>query len=438
MSKSLAQVNVTDNFQIWLERTNDLVSELQTSILTASVIGSDETIGNATLTGVFTSSSLVANTSISDTLRILTVENRTDITSNINFLSPANITSSAQKVLTIKSSSQPTRFSITNNANLSWELGSQTSVSSSGFIVQVEGSANPQFRLLQTGILEIRTPTGVRGSIDANMSGNAETATRLETARLIGGVSFNGSANINLPGVNIPGNQSTSGSAATLTTPRLIGGVSFNGSANINLPGVNIPGNQSTSGSAATLTTARNINGTAFNGSTNITTATWGAARTIWGQSINGSGDVTAPLRPAAGSLSAPAFSTSGDTNTGMYFSSPDTVNITTGGSLAATFSSTGNFTAVGNVTAFSDARLKTNIRTIDNALSKVKQMRGVYFDKDGNAGVGVIAQEIEKVLPEVVLNDEYKSVAYGNIIGVLIEAIKELEHEINKLKDQK
>lgn len=108
------------------------------------------------------------------------------------------------------------------------------------------------------------------------LSGNATTATSLETARTIGGVSFDGSANINLPGVNAAGNQDTSGNAATATalaTPRNIGGVAFDGSANINLPGVNATGNQDTSGNAATATalaTPRNIAGVSFDGSANI------------------------------------------------------------------------------------------------------------------------------------------------------------------------
>lgn len=93
------------------------------------------------------------------------------------------------------------------------------------------------------------------------------------------------------------------------------------------------------------------------------------------------------------------------------------------------------SFVATGNVAAYSDARLKTNVRTIDNALDKVSAMRGVFFDKDGEASVGVIAQEMEKVLPEVVFDGEYKSVAYGNIVGVLIEAIKELKAEVEELK---
>jgi len=95
----------------------------------------------------------------------------------------------------------------------------------------------------------------------------------------------------------------------------------------------------------------------------------------------------------------------------------------------------TGNLTATGNVTAYSDERLKSDIRTIPQALDLVQEMRGVFFEKDGTTGVGVIAQEMELVLPEVVLNGEFKSVAYGNIVGVLIEAIKELRAEVGSLK---
>ena len=86
-------------------------------------------------------------------------------------------------------------------------------------------------------------------------------------------------------------------------------------------------------------------------------------------------------------------------------------------------------------VTAFSDERLKSDIKTIDNALDKVMNMRGVSFTKQAEKGIGVIAQEVEKILPEVVTDGEYKSVAYGNMVGVLIEAIKELKTELNNHK---
>lgn len=100
--------------------------------------------------------------------------------------------------------------------------------------------------------------------------------------------------------------------------------------------------------------------------------------------------------------------------------------------------SNTGTITASGDITAFSDERLKSNIETIDNALDKVMNMRGVSYIKQAEKGVGVIAQEIEKVLPEVVTDGEYKSVAYGNIVGVLIEAIKEQQKQIDELKKDK
>ena len=101
-----------------------------------------------------------------------------------------------------------------------------------------------------------------------------------------------------------------------------------------------------------------------------------------------------------------------------------------------------------GNVTAFgspSDIRLKENIEVIPNALDKVSELRGVTFNykKDGKKSTGLIAQELEKVLPEVVYDtheidnddEKFKAVRYGNVVGLLVEAIKELKFEIEELK---
>jgi len=95
----------------------------------------------------------------------------------------------------------------------------------------------------------------------------------------------------------------------------------------------------------------------------------------------------------------------------------------------------TGTLTASDNITAYSDERLKSDIKTIDNALDKVMNMRGVSYTKEEEKSIGVIAQEVEKVIPEVVTDGEYKSVAYGNMVGVLIEAIKEQQKQIDELK---
>ena len=95
------------------------------------------------------------------------------------------------------------------------------------------------------------------------------------------------------------------------------------------------------------------------------------------------------------------------------------------------------NLIASAEVTAYSDAKLKENVENISDALEKVKQIRGVTYNRNdienSRRFAGVIAQEIERVLPEVVttMEDGTKTVAYGNLISLLIEAIKEIAEKI-------
>ncbi|ENT3573247.1 phage tail protein [Escherichia coli] len=131
-------------------------------------------------------------------------------------------------------------------------------------------------------------PLSVTGGITGTLNGNASTATKLQTARTIGGVSFDGTANINLPGVNTTGNQNTTGNAATATklqTARTINGVSFDGSANISLSPANIgcpasPTGWLTTGSnGGAITTAQLVTLLQNNGAFN--TKSW-IARCAW------------------------------------------------------------------------------------------------------------------------------------------------------------
>lgn len=121
------------------------------------------------------------------------------------------------------------------------------------------------------------------------------------------------------------------------------------------------------------------------------------------------------------------------------------------GGANNLVIDGSGNGTFLGNVTAYSDARLKTNVNTINDALSIVGKLRGVNFDwkESGKHSIGVIAQEVEEVLPELVLTNhntnpstgevtDIKSVDYGKIVGVLINAINELKAEVDELKGGK
>jgi hypothetical protein len=117
--------------------------------------------------------------------------------------------------------------------------------------------------------------------------------------------------------------------------------------------------------------------------------------------------------------------------------------NVGGGEGMRARLTQSGNFTATGNVTAYSDGRLKQDVQTVENALDLVSQMRGVtYTRKDnGEAGVGVIAQEMREIMPQVVQQDGGEdgtlSVAYGNLVGVLIEAIKELSLKVKTLEEK-
>jgi len=288
-----------------------------------------------------------------------------------------------------------TQSSITSAANL-------TTVGTIGTGTWQGTAINQTYLTGQSG-----TNTGDQSSVSGSSgscSGLAASATVLATARTIGGVSFNGSANINLPGVNAAGNQSTSGnagSATVLATARTIGGVSFNGSANINLPGVNAAGNQDTTGTASKVDVATNNTNTTFD-------------------VVYQNDDVIMK-----------------DGNSDLTFN-PSTNLLHTAGAI----------TAGGDITAYysSDVAFKENISPISQALEKVGLISGYEFDwkdhKDPQVlgkghDVGIIAQEVEKVLPEVVITRENgkKAVNYSKIIPLLIESIKELKSELDDLK---
>ena len=159
-----------------------------------------------------------------------------------------------------------------------------------------------------------------------------------------------------------------------------------------------------------------------------VSATKWLTARTITlggdasgSVSIDGTADVT---------LTA-TISNDSHEHTSITFEGADKATAVDGG-----VNIEGELIATGDVTAYSDRRLKRNVETINNAIDTVSNLRGVTFEKDGRNSLGVIAQEVEEVLPEVVhtTQDGMKAVAYGNIVGVLIEAIKEQQEQINQL----
>jgi|TARA_B100001094_G_scaffold210920_1_gene204757 hypothetical protein len=121
-----------------------------------------------------------------------------------------------------------------------------------------------------------------------------------------------------------------------------------------------------------------------------------------------------------------------------------DHIEFYVGSTERATLDNSGNFTADGNVSAYSDLALKEDIYQIENALDKVKKLRGVHFTRKENKSkeIGVVANEVERVVPELVNEHEdkelgtVKSMKYANTVGLLIEAIKDLSKEVEDLKN--
>ena len=122
--------------------------------------------------------------------------------------------------------------------------------------------------------------------------------------------------------------------------------------------------------------------------------------------------------------------------------------NYNASGTPEMVISTSGNVTILGSLTEGSDIRLKENVETIPNALSKVNQMRGVSYNKIGEEKVriGMVADEVEKIIPELVRiepNEDVeglenlKSLAYAETVAVLVEAIKELSSQVTDLKKE-
>jgi len=350
--------------------------------------------------------------------------------------------------------------------NITLANGAADSSAADGAGITIDG-ADATFNYSHSGTKWVANKsieaTSFLGNVTGNVTGNADTATTLQNARTIGGVSFDGSANINLPGVNATGNQDTSGNAATATalaTARSIGGVNFDGTAGINLPGVNQAGNQDTTGNAATATaleTARTIGGVSFNGSSNInlpgvnatgnqdTTGTAALAEGLTGTPSVTVNTVTASHINSSGIVTATSFRGDGSQLTGINADSTSLLDsngdtrvaaTTSGATLTGTLTVTGDVAAT-NFNSTSDITLKDNVSIIDNALDMINNLQGISWNwkHDGKASLGVSAQNVETVAPELVSNGDHKAVNYNGLIGILIEAVKEQSNQISELR---
>ena len=267
------------------------------------------------------------------------------------------------------------------------------------------------------------------GTITAALTGNASTATTLQTARTINGVSFNGSANITVAdSTKLP-------KAGGAMTGAITTNSTFDG-RNVSVDGSKLDG----IASGATNVTNNNqlTNGAGYTTSVgDITNVSAGTNLTGGGSSGSVTLNVTASPSFTDVYVADQIFHT-GDTNTYMQFHAADQWRVVTGGSERLEVNNSAT-TVAGTFNNTSDARLKENVEPLTNALSDVCKLEGVSFNwiDSGKKSTGFIAQQVEPILPDVVTTSEddgMKAVNYVGMIGHLVEAIKEQQAQIDAL----
>ena len=261
--------------------------------------------------------------------------------------------------------------------------------------------------------------------INKTLAAGSNTITGLTNTNLSGTASITNAnlANSTISGVALGSNLNALSFGGYLTSAG-----SYNGST---ARTVSVGGTSINTGDTLV---ARDISGDFTAGGINVTNLT--ASQTITANSFVGNGSgltgagSTVFIDTTTNQEFFPLFTatTSGTITASGISTSKLKYNPSTGAMTATDFNST------------SDLNLKENIKTIENSLDTLTQLRGVSFDwkETGRSSYGVIAQELQEILPDLVKNGEVKSVNYNGIIGVLIEAIKELKKEVEELKSNK
>ena len=154
-------------------------------------------------------------------------------------------------------------------------------------------------------------------------------------------------------------------------------------------------------------------------------------------------------FRAPDGSDSQPSIGFASDLDTGLKRTATNSIGFVTGGTHRMNLDSSGNLVATGNVTAFgspSDIRLKKDVQRITDPIGKVQKLDGISFayKKTGARSTGLIAQQLIKVLPEVVYQEtdletgeKHYAVRYGQVVGLLVEAIKDQQDQLNLLTEK-
>ena len=387
MSKpSIQNITTTQTFQNWFDKTNEMVDIMRDSSVTASGTG-DTTIGDATLDGEFTANTVIVfNELKADYAKARTAGGIMEFGSAINVTSPLTPITAT---FTYGASGARTRYT---DGVTAWDLGYDSSNAAN---FQMNSGSGGQFSLSTQGVLtvpSIVTTADVQIGSDLTVPGSltANTATFVSAAG-----AFSGTFAGNFTG-DIYHPEGTK--------------VFENGGPTAELPAI-FTGN--VNGTVSSLSNHR---------TDSLAEKTTGAVN-LWFTTTRARGAFTA---------STGISITNGAISIGQSVGTAANVSF-------ASVTATGNITAYGTV---SDRTMKENITPIENALDKVSQLGGYNFNYigDDTPMTGVMAQELLEVLPgavyktiDIKTNKEVFAVRHGNVIGLLIEAIKELQEKVGK-----
>jgi Chaperone of endosialidase len=403
--------------------TTNPTSTLQVvgTISATSFVGSGESLTNIPASSITNSS--------------ITVATSTGLTGGGTTSLGGTLTLSNTGVTSISSGSGITISATTGSVLIS--NSGMLSLTTSGNGISITGS-NGAFTL-STGATSSNTASTLvyrdssgnfsAGTITASLNGNASTATT--SSKVSNSLTFDNSGTGTSSGISFDG------SSAKTISYNTIGASPLAGSSSLTTTGTIISGTWSASfgvvsGANLTNLTAGNLTGTipssvlgnstVYVGTTAISLNRASAAQTLSGINIDGNAGTATTSTNVIGSTNGVLYNSGTNTTTTSSNLSFDGTNLVVGGT----------------VTANSDITLKENIITIPNALSKTLSLRGVEYDRIDNKEhqIGVIAQEVESVIPCLVKeNSGIKSVAYQNLVGLLVEAIKEQQSQIDILK---
>jgi hypothetical protein len=401
---NLQNITTSGTFQNWFDKTNEIVNIIKTDTLTA---GGDTTNGNATLVGNFTATNVIANT-------LLQTDGIGPKTggATIQVNSDTKINGTSQNALIVShGTGGQAQFT---NGSITWNAGLKDS--GGNFIIDT-GAGDDKFSLATNGMLTVPNIT----------------VTEDVTARAFYGDGSNLTGVVSAVGINDI-------TDVTITSPSANQVLKYNGSAWVNGTDASAdPGIQDSYQGGSFITTG-SVSGEekAFITGKRLINVPFGVLKSSWndvayevltwgpsGISVNGYGYFNDDVQVRDGNVTVYSSSTIKafiDTSGNGYF----TGDVTTNGSA-------------------SDERLKENIKPLEKGLKTIEQIKTYTFNyknKPQDTHPGVIAQEIEKLVPEVVYDVEMeegtrKAVRYQQLVPLLINAIKELSDKVNDLEDR-